>query len=43
MSIIKRLSSELEKPRDQRPFGSGWLSGGGALLAGLTGLCWCSP
>jgi len=38
MSIIKRLSNELEKPRDQRPLGSGWLSGGGALLAGLTGL-----
>ena len=38
MSIIKRLSNELEKPREQRPLGSGWLSGGGALLAGLTGL-----
>ncbi len=38
MSIIKRLSAELEKPREQRPFGSGWLSGGGALLAGIAGL-----
>ena len=38
MSIIIRLSNELEKPRAQRPFGSGWLSGGGALLAGLAGL-----
>ena len=38
MSIIKRLSRELEIPREERPLGSGWLSGGGALLAGLTGL-----
>ena len=38
MSIIKRLAKELEKPRAERPLGSGWLSGSGALLAGLTGL-----
>lgn len=38
MSIIERLSKELSKPKEQRPLGSGWLSGGGALLAGLAGL-----
>jgi len=37
-SILRRLKGELEKPRDQRPLGSGWLSGGGSLLAGITGL-----
>ncbi|MEP3278854.1 MAG: sterol desaturase family protein [Stappiaceae bacterium] len=37
MSILERLSNELGKPRDQRRLGSGWLSGSGALLAGLTG------
>ncbi|TDT77882.1 sterol desaturase/sphingolipid hydroxylase (fatty acid hydroxylase superfamily) [Litoreibacter halocynthiae] len=36
MSFIRRLKTELERPREDRPFGSGWLSGGGALLAGLT-------
>ena len=36
MSFIRRLKSQLERPREDRPFGSGWLSGGGALLAGLT-------
>lgn len=38
MSIIERLSKEFSKPKEQRPLGSGWLSGGGALLAGLAGL-----
>ncbi|MEP3346225.1 MAG: sterol desaturase family protein [Litoreibacter sp.] len=36
MSFIRRLKTQLERPREDRPFGSGWLSGGGALLAGLT-------
>ena len=38
MNIFKKLIAELEKPRDKRPLGSGWLSGAGALLAGLVGL-----
>jgi sterol desaturase/sphingolipid hydroxylase (fatty acid hydroxylase superfamily) len=33
-----KLRQELETPREQRPFGSGWLSGSGALLCGLVGL-----
>ena len=32
------LRNELEAPREERPFGSGWLSGTLALLAGLAGL-----
>ena len=36
MSFIRRIKTELERPREDRPFGSGWLSGGGALLAGIT-------
>jgi sterol desaturase/sphingolipid hydroxylase (fatty acid hydroxylase superfamily) len=31
-----RIRSELELPRSERPFGSGWLSGSVAVLAGLT-------
>jgi len=38
MSFFKELIKELEKPRTKRPFGSGWLSGTLALLAGITGL-----
>lgn len=41
MHVGKLLSSivaELETPRAERPFGSGWLSGSIALLAGVTGL-----
>ena len=38
MNIFKKLISELEKPRHKRPLGSGWLSGAGALLAGLVAL-----
>lgn len=34
-SLIKRIIKELETPRADRWFGSGWLSGSGALLAGL--------
>jgi sterol desaturase/sphingolipid hydroxylase (fatty acid hydroxylase superfamily) len=36
--IWRRLSDELAKPRSERPFGSGWLSGTLALLFGLVGL-----
>lgn len=38
MSIFHKVKSELEKPRSERPLGSGWLSGSGALLAALTSL-----
>ena len=37
MNVFKKLIAELEKPRSDRPLGSGWLSGAGAILAGLTG------
>ena len=36
--LIKRIRSELESPRNLREFGSGWLSGAGALLAGLVSI-----
>ena len=36
--FLARVRAELETPRDQRPFGSGWLSGSIGLLAGVTGL-----
>ncbi|MFV0367726.1 MAG: sterol desaturase family protein [Hyphomicrobiaceae bacterium] len=35
---LEKIRKELETPRDKRPLGSGWLSGAGAILAGLTGL-----
>ena len=38
MSIFHKIRSELEKPREARPFGSGWLSGSCALLAGITSI-----
>lgn len=38
MRILRKVISQLEMPRDQRPFGSGWLSGALALLASLAGL-----
>lgn len=38
MQIIKEIVRQLEKPRDKRPLGSGWLSGCLSLLAGLAGL-----
>jgi len=37
VAIFGKLITELEKPRSERPLGSGWLSGTGAILAGLTG------
>ncbi|WP_238321617.1 hypothetical protein [Halocynthiibacter namhaensis] len=38
MKLLENIRRELEKPREKRPLGSGWLSGGGALLAGIAGL-----
>ena len=38
MGLISNLVEEIERPRAQRPFGSGWLSGTLSILAGLTGL-----
>lgn len=38
MRILRKIISQLEMPRDQRPFGSGWLSGSLGLLASLAGL-----
>jgi len=35
-NILRSLVKELETPREERPLGSGWLSGAGALLASLT-------
>lgn len=37
-TYLSRLAAELERPRAERPFGSGWLSGSAALLAGLTAI-----
>lgn len=36
--ILAKVRAELETPRDQRPFGSGWLSGSIGILAGIVGL-----
>jgi len=38
MSVFHKIRNELEKPREERPLGSGWLSGSGALLAGITSI-----
>ena len=38
MGLINRLVAEFERPREKRPFGSGWLSGTLSILAGLAGL-----
>ncbi|MBZ9767554.1 sterol desaturase family protein [Mesorhizobium sp. CA6] len=37
-NFLKKVVGELETPRTKRPFGSGWLSGSIALLAGITAL-----
>jgi sterol desaturase/sphingolipid hydroxylase (fatty acid hydroxylase superfamily) len=37
-SLLSKIRLELETPREQRPFGSGWLSGAGSVLAALSGL-----
>lgn len=38
MSFLSRLVAEMERPREKRPFGSGWLSGTLSILAGVSGL-----
>jgi sterol desaturase/sphingolipid hydroxylase (fatty acid hydroxylase superfamily) len=38
VKILSKVRSELETPRAERPFGSGWLSGSFGLLAGMVGL-----
>ena len=38
MTFLQKIRSELETPRADRPFGSGWISGSFALLAGIVGL-----
>ncbi len=38
MGLIRKLVAEFERPRESRPFGSGWLSGSLSILAGLAGL-----
>jgi len=38
MGLFSKVVSQLETPREQRPLGSGWLSGSLALLASITGL-----
>ena len=37
MNVIRKIVSHLETPREERPLGSGWLSGSLGLLAGLAG------
>src|SRR4029079_9511751 len=36
--LLAKVRAELETPRAERPFGSGWLSGSIGILAGVTGL-----
>ena len=36
--FLAKVRAELETPRAERPFGSGWLSGSIGLLAGVAGL-----
>ena len=38
MKFLRKVRSELEAPREARPFGSGWISGSIGLLAGIVGL-----
>lgn len=38
MGLIRNLVAEFERPREKRPFGSGWISGTLSILAGLAGL-----
>ena len=37
MRILNKIMSQLETPREERPLGSGWLSGSLALLAAISG------
>jgi len=36
--LLDKVSAELQVPREERPFGSGWLSGSIGLLLGIVGL-----
>ncbi|MFD0915320.1 sterol desaturase family protein [Pseudahrensia aquimaris] len=38
MAIIKKIRQSLERPTRERKFGTGWLSGAGAVLSGAVGL-----
>jgi len=38
LKFLKKVRSELEAPREERVFGSGWIAGSLGILAGLTGL-----
>ena len=38
LNFLRKVRSELDAPREARPFGSGWISGSIALLAGIVGL-----
>lgn len=38
MKFLRKVIKQLETPRDQRPLGSGWLSGSLALLAAVAGM-----
>ena len=37
-TYLSKVRAELEAPRQERPFGSGWLSGSIGLLAGIVGI-----
>ena len=37
MKYLQNIKAELEAPRDQRLFGSGWISGSLGILAGVGG------
>ena len=38
MKVLRNIVGQLETPRAERPFGSGWLSGSLSVLAGIAGL-----
>jgi sterol desaturase/sphingolipid hydroxylase (fatty acid hydroxylase superfamily) len=38
LNFLRKVRSELDAPREERPFGSGWISGSIGLLAGIVGL-----
>jgi sterol desaturase/sphingolipid hydroxylase (fatty acid hydroxylase superfamily) len=38
VKFLRKVRSELDAPNEERPFGSGWISGSIGLLAGIIGL-----
>jgi sterol desaturase/sphingolipid hydroxylase (fatty acid hydroxylase superfamily) len=38
VKFLRKVRSELDAPNEERPFGSGWISGSIGLLAGIVGL-----